>query len=131
MFGLFKREDPNRRAMRIEFETVTRQLRTADLLAQTAVGHSINLAHSLFRKRFTVAKFQSLPNREQIDYIDSLSGMETKLQSSDPPASVGIGLFKMWVGAVAAADEALMRQFAEELSYFSQRGDMSELEAGE
>lgn len=130
MFGLFKRENPDRRAMRVEFETVTRQLRTADPLAQMAVGHSINLANSLFRKRYTVAAFQALPNRDQIAYIQNLTDMAIKLQSeaSDPTAAVGFDLFKMWVGAVAAKDERLMQQIASELSYFSKLGDFSALE---
>lgn len=130
MFGFFKRENPNRRAMRLEFETVTRQLRSADPLAQMAVGHSINMANSLFRQRFTSASFQALPSSEQLAYIHSLTAMETKLQGelSDPTASLGFGLFKMWVGALMAKDEPLMAQMSEELAHFSQLGDLSALE---
>ena len=130
MFGFFKRENPNRRAMRLEFETVTRQLRTADPLAQMAVGHSINMANSIFRQRYTASSFQALPSDEQLAYIHSLSAMETKLQAelSDPTASLGFGLFKMWVGALMAKDEPLMAQISEELAHFSKLRDLSALE---
>lgn len=128
MFGFFKREDPNRRAMRLEFETVTRQLRTADPLAQMAVGHSINMANSFFRQRYTATSFQALPSSEQLAYIHSLTGMETELQREHPTASLGFGLFKMWVGALMAKDEPLMAQISKELAHFSQLGDLSAVE---
>ena|SRR5690554_4696889 len=130
MFGFFKRESSNRRAMRLEFEAVTRQLRTADPLAQMAVGHSINTANSLFRQRYTATSFQALASSEQIAYIHSLTAMEAKLQGelSDPTASLGFGLFKMWVGALMARDEPLVAQIARELAHFSKLGDLSALE---
>lgn len=130
MFGYFKRENPNRRAMRLEFEAITRQLRTADPLAQIAVGHSINMANSVFRQHYTAASFQDLPSSEQLTCIHSLTAMEKKLQEelSDPTASLGFGLFKMWVGALMAKDEPLMAQISEELAHFSKLGDLSALE---
>jgi hypothetical protein len=130
MFGLFKREAPSRKAMRLEFETVTKQLRTADPLAQAAVGHSLNMAHSMFRQRYTVSTFQALPHTDQMAYIHSLSVIEEKLQveTSDPTAALGFGLFKMWVGAVVAKDEPLMEQIAAELAHFSRFGDFSAIE---
>ena len=127
MFGLFKREDPDRRGMREEFEAVTRQLRSASPATQIAVGHAVNLANSLFRKSFGTVSFQTLSTAEQIAYIDQLSVMETKLRevNNDLPGSLGFGLFKMWVGAVAAKDQPLMELMSKELSYFSSQGDLS------
>ncbi len=128
MFGFGKKkEDENRKALRQEFESVTTALRTADNTVQIAVGHSINMANSLFEKSFSGAKgFQELPKSERISYIGKLTEMETSLKSKgDIPASLGFGLFKMWVGAAAELDAELMSQFSKELAYFSEKGDIS------
>lgn len=53
MFGfLKKKEPPGRRELREEFEKFTNALRRADDVTQMAVGHSINMANSMFIKRF-------------------------------------------------------------------------------
>lgn len=128
MFGFGKKkEDPNRKALRQEFESVTSALRTADATAQIAVGHAINMANSLFHKSFSgVNGFQDLPKSERISYINKLTDMESPLKSKgDMPASLGFGLFKMWAGAAAELDAELMNQFSRELAYFSKKGDIS------
>ena len=128
MFGFGKKkEDPNRKALREEFETVTTVLRTADNLTQVAVGHSINMANSLFHKMYSSpSEYQRLPKSERISYINKLTNMENKLQEEkgDSHSALGFGLFKMWVGAVAEDDTELMQQFSNELAYFSKKGDL-------
>lgn len=96
MFGFLKRENPDRRALREEFETVTRRLRSADPAVKMAVGQAINLANSIFRKSFSVESFQSLPNCERTAYINKLMAMEIKLRDEkDLHSSFGFALFKM------------------------------------
>jgi len=122
-----KKEDPNRKAVREDFETVTTALRSADNLTQAAVGHSINMASSLFHQIYSNPReFQRLPMSERISYINRLTNMENKLkeEKGDPHSALGFGLFKMWVGAVAEVDTELMQQFSNELAYFSKKCDI-------
>lgn len=128
MFGFGKKEDQNRRAFREEFETTATRLRGADEAVQIAVGHSINMANSIFHQTHgTPARFQGLPKAEQYAYIEKLTDMENKLRDEmrDGPASLGFGLFKMWVGTLTAEDSELTGKFALELAYFSRKGDLS------
>ncbi len=128
MFGFGKKkEDPNRKALREEFELVTRALRQADDVAQIAVGHAINMANSLFQQAYnSPSEFQALPESQQIEYINKLTNMEVMLreEKNDPHSSIGFGLFKMWVGAVSEKDTELMNQFRSELAHFSRKGDL-------
>lgn len=96
MFG--KREDPNRKAFREEFEQVAQSIRQADEMVQVAVGHAINMTNSMFHKSFSgLADFQQLTNQERIQYIHKLTHMEESLrdEKGDLPSSIGFGLFKM------------------------------------
>jgi hypothetical protein len=45
-------------------------------------------------------------------------------EKGDVAASLGFGLFKMWVGTLASNDSELERQFSDELAYFSKKGDL-------
>ncbi len=100
MFGFGKKkEDPHRKALREEFEEFTSTLRSANNLAQVAVGHSINIASSIFHQTFSGPnEFQRLPMSERISYINKLTDMEDKLnlERNDPYSSLGIGKFKMF-----------------------------------
>ena len=129
MFGFGKKkEDPNRAAARGEFEQMVTLLKTADDLVQAAVGHSINLANSMFRQSFPdISDFQRIPKSDRIEYMHRLAEVEERLKNekNDYPASVGFGLFKMWVGAVAENDSELIESFTKELDFFSQKGDIS------
>lgn len=127
MFGFGKKkEDPDRKAFREEFETVTRGLHLADEPTQMAVGHGINMASSLFNQSFkSPSDFQSSPINQQTDYINRLTNMEIGLRNIDPPASLGFGLFKMWLGALQENDVELLNKFLIELKYFSRKGDLS------
>jgi len=125
MFNFFKKESADRKAMRKEFEEHTKALRHADDLTQIAVGHAINMAHSMFIKRFGSAKeFGQQPINEQIKYIQSLSNFEEKIGVQDPLTALGSSLFKKWLAALAEADKELMSQFRKELDYFSRKGDI-------
>lgn len=128
MFGSGKKkEDPNRKAFREEFETVIHAVYQADDLAQIAVGNAINMANSLFLQAYsTPSDFQKLPEAKQIEYINKLSKMEVGLreEKNDPHSSIGFGLFKMWIGALSKNDTELINQFSSELAHFSRKGDL-------
>jgi len=126
MFGLFKKQESSaRKGLRLEFERVTAMLRDADDLPQMAVGHVINMMNSLFTQQFhTIEEFQLLPKSIRMDYIHKLTSMEEQMANEDPFSALGVGLFKMWIGAVVENDKALMSQFFNELSHFSQKGDL-------
>lgn len=122
---LKKSEPAGRKDFRAEFEAVTARLRGANEVTQMAVGHSINMAHSFFAQRFgDVKSFRALPSSEKYSYIQSLTAMEEKMMEKDPGAGLGFGLFKMWVGAVTANDEELVKEFSNTLAFFSKKGDI-------
>lgn len=120
-----KAAPPGRKEFRAEFESVTARLREADDVTQMAVGHGINMAHSFFAQRFgDVKSFRALPTDEKHSYIQSLTAMEEKMIQKDPPAGLGFGLFKMWVGALTANDEELVKEFSNTLAFFSKKGNL-------
>ena len=120
-----KTQPPGRREFRAEFEAATARLRRTDEVTQMAVGHSINMAHSFFAQRFGDAKsFRALSADEKHSYIQSLTAMEEKMMQKDPHAGLGFGLFKMWVGALTANDEELVREFSNALAFFSKKGNL-------
>lgn len=126
MFGFFKKkEPPGRMELREEFEKFTSALRRADAKTQIAVGQSINMANSMFIKRFgSPDAFCQKATSERIEFIKSLTAFEEKMSQQDPPVALGFGLFKMWVGVLGEQDYELMSQFSKELGYFSRKGDL-------
>lgn len=126
MFGLFrKRENSQREGLRQDFERATTKLRRADPFVQAAVGHSINMANSIFMQRFgNVDQFRALPKDEKIQYIMALSRAEEGFAKDQPHAAVGFALFKMWIGALTAEDEELVQQFSKALAVLSAQGDV-------
>ena len=126
MFGLFKKQEPSaRKGLRLEFERVTAMLRSSDNLSQMAVGHSINMANSIFAKRFqSVDSFRLLPRTQKMEFIHSLSAVEENAARKDVHFALGVALFKMWIGAVVADDVELTCQMFEELRFFSRKGDL-------
>jgi hypothetical protein len=129
MFGFGKKkENPDRSAFRQEFATMTIRLRAADETVQIAVGHSINSAFSLFRQTHENPQaFKALPTTQQFAYINKLTDMENRLrdEKGDVAASLGFGLFKMWVGTLASNDQELESQFSRELAYFSHKDNLA------
>jgi hypothetical protein len=129
MFGFgSKKENPERKAAREEFETTCRQLRGADEVVQMAVGHAINMANSMFMKTFeSVDGFNRIPSSQKFEYIAKLTQAENTFrdEKKDMASSLGFGLFKMWVGMVTARDTELIDAFARELSVFSRKGNLN------
>ena len=126
MFGFFKkREDPQRKIFREQFEKVVSKLRDAEPTDRAFVGHAINLAHSEFIRRFaSVAAFKSLPDAEKMPYIEALSEAERKfMEKGDLQSALGLKLFGDWAAMVASGDEALARQFQEAMEGMSREGD--------
>ena len=142
MFGIIRnKERADRKALRLEFETTTQTLHSADEVTQVAVGHCINLANTAFMARFSsIERFKSMAINEKLDYIKSLSRAEGGLGQRaegglgqraegglgqrDAEAALGFGLFKMWIGAITANDDQLVAQFSKELAFFSRKGDL-------
>lgn len=121
-------EPPERRELRVEFETVTDALMEADLAVQVAVGTGINLANSLFTKEFrTVAEFSRLSKSIKVDYVNRLTVAEKRLKDErgDFHASLGFGLFKGWLGAITEDDEDLVDNFGARLNTLSRIADGS------
>ncbi|MDP2787017.1 MAG: hypothetical protein Q8O79_02940 [Pseudomonadota bacterium] len=106
MFGFgTKKESPERRAAREEFESTCRQLKGANEIVQMAVGHAINMANSMFIKTFgSVDGFRRIPDAQKFDYLRKLTDTENSLreEKNDMASSLGFGLFKMWVGMITA-----------------------------
>ena len=127
MFGFFKKkESADRKAMREEFEEHIRVLRHTDDATKMAVGYGINIANSMFIKRYgSVKAFSQQPMSEKINYIHSLNEFETKMSDQDPLFVVGASLFKKWIAALIEEDKELMSQFSKELDYFSRKGDIN------
>lgn len=124
-FSKKKEEVPGRMEFRAEFETVTQRLRGADEATQMAVGHSINMANGFFAQKFgNIRSFRALSSDEKHSYIESLTAMEAAMMRKDRHAGLGFGLFKMWIGAVTANDEELIKEFSRELAFFSKKGDL-------
>ena len=126
MFGFFKKKQPlGREELREEFERFTSTLRHADDVTQIAVGYSINMANSLFIKRFgSVDAFCQQSGSERVNYIKSLTTFEEKMSQQDPAVALGFGLFKMWIGVLSEQDQELMSQFSKDLGYFSCKGEL-------
>jgi hypothetical protein len=128
MFGIFRRrETAERKTARREFESVIASLRSRSPVEQALVGHSINLANSVFVQRFgSVAKFAALPQAERLEYFASLQTMLEKLRTSgDREALAGFGLFRLWLWGASApvTDAALQRQITQSLEELSRKGD--------
>lgn len=124
---LKKKEDPNRKLLREQFENITSTLRSSDNLVQIAAGNSINIAYSMFLKQHLSSnEFQLLPINEQFTYIKKLTDMEDKLvKNGDVPVLLGFCLFKMWIGSMVERDTELMHKFSHEIIYFSEKSDLS------
>lgn len=126
MFSFFKKkESVERKAMREEFEEHIRTLRHADDVTQMAVGYGINMANSMFIKRYgSINAFCSQTMNEKTKYIQTLNNFEEKMYKQDPLVALGSSLFKKWIAALIVEDRDLMSKFMTELDYFSRKGDI-------
>ena len=123
MFGWFrKHDDQHREGLRNDFLRVTTKLKSADPGIRMAVGHSINMANSLFMQRFGgVQGFRALSRSEKLKYIEALTKAEGNTAKEQPHRSIGFALFKMWVGALTEEDEELIEEFSHGLAELSGR----------
>jgi len=114
------KESAERKALREEFDTTMKLLASADELRQIEVGHSLNLVTSIFATRYpSIEAFETIPHSEKLNYLESLTAMERELNTKQMGSGLGVGLFKMWLGAVVAQDEPLVQGFSEELTRLS------------
>jgi hypothetical protein len=103
-----------------DFVRVIARLRGADDLAQRSVGHSINIANSLFIQRFGSAeKFQASSDEKKRQYIGNLARAEERFAGRWSTMAVGFSLFKMWLEALVEEDEALVRHLSSCLTALS------------
>ncbi|MCP5331309.1 MAG: hypothetical protein H7A05_06845 [Pseudomonadales bacterium] len=120
-----KKVDPDREEFKKQFESVISSLNQGEKIARIAVGHSINMANSVFLKAHgSVEKFKNLPRVEQFGYLTKLTELESKMWEQDPMSSIGVGLFKMWLTTVMEGDTELNNQFSKELAVLSKVGDL-------
>jgi|TARA_R100000501_G_scaffold17056_1_gene31397 hypothetical protein len=128
MFGFGrKKEDPDRKVVREQFESVVKALRQADAASRVAVGHTINMMNSMFHQTYGgVDGFLRTPKSQRNEYMQKLSNMEVVFQEEkqDPLSSLGVALFKMWVGSVSEQDNELIGKFSRELEILSKEGDI-------
>ena len=62
--------------------------------------------------------------------MQSLTALERELNTKQVGSGLGVGLFKMWLGAVVAQDEALVQSFSEELARLSAEAESSHEQGG-
>jgi len=87
---------------RQQFEQSVSALRRSGKVTSKAVGKGIEAAWMNFCERFaSLASFRQLPKIEQLNYIDSLAALEAKVGIGDPYIAFGLGLFKLWLGALS------------------------------
>ncbi|MEX0739831.1 MAG: hypothetical protein WD071_10870 [Pseudohongiella sp.] len=121
-----KKANPERDEFKKQFESVITSLNQANRIARIAVGHSINMANSIFLKNYNnVEEFQKASREEQFEYLNRLSMLEKQMWSEDQMTSIGVGLFKMWLCAAMENDGELLSLFSKEVAKLSKDGDLS------
>ena len=127
MFGLFSRKDAARKSLIAQFDRTIEIVMNGEQEKQAAVGHSINMAHSIFIKKFGSAdKFMQLSHSQKVGYLEKLTAMEDQVRDNlgDPIGAVGIALIKMWVCALAEKDNDLIAHFSGPISTLSAKAEM-------
>ena len=125
------RESAQRKALREEFQATAKLLAQADESKQASVGSSINLATSVLAARYpTLGEFEAAPREEKLKCLQNLTALEQQLNTKQVGLGLGVGLFKMWLGAVVAQDEALVQSFSEELARLSAKAEPSHEQRG-
>jgi hypothetical protein len=122
MFSFRKKRNSERDAFQKEFEHVIVTMRRAPEAAQVSLSHTLNMVNTMFLQRFgNKENFIKSERSDQENYVRQLTDMEERLQTVDAPASLGVGLFKMWVGTLLAHDDALQNRFSKELKAISKK----------
>ena len=125
MFNIFNKEDPYRKQNRLEFEAIMNDMIKQPQSTRIAVGHSINIANSMFYQRFSgVDNFMKLKRTEQMDYQQSLNEMQEKLGETDPASMIGFHLFGKWISSLIENDKKLMLEFTKGLAILSEEADI-------
>lgn len=95
--------------------------------SQISVGHSINMANSVFRRKFSgIEEFQSLSEGARSAYIIKMIAFETSLQmkNNDSNEVLGFSLFRMYIEAASLNDLALFREFGTRIADLSAKADI-------
>jgi hypothetical protein len=124
MFGLFGTgEDRQRKAVRLEFESMTTKVFRAHPEAQAIVGLNLNIAYAAFIIAFgSIDSFRALTKNEKMKHVIALGRIEGKLAQTEPANCIAYALFKQWVGALALDDVELEKQFTPRLAELSRKG---------
>lgn len=96
--------------------------------SQISVGHSINMANSVFRRKFSgIEEFQSLPDDARSAYIIRMIALETSLQmkNNDSNEVLGFSLFRMYIEAASLNNLALFREFGTRIAGLSAKADIA------
>lgn len=112
--------------LRRRFAAAIQEAQGLSMPSKASVGHSINMANSIFRREFSsIGKFQSLTEAERAAYILKMINLETTLQTknNDRNAALGFALFRMYLEAAALNNLSLFREIEEGLSTFSAVAD--------
>lgn len=126
MFGnFFKSEDKDRKFVRKHFADLSRRIEASDKMSQKVVGHAINMANSVFFKKFSsIENFKKVPREDQMRFLNGLATMQQGLYDGQDISAVGWELFKLWVSTLIENDNELEHPFAMKLAYFSKIGDI-------
>jgi len=125
MFNLFKKKNPDREAIHHVARNLVASANQADKMTRIAVGHAINMANSMFIKKFgSVEGFQATPKPEQIAYIKASTEFVEKLINQDPVAAVGARFFSIWVTGISANDQPLLSILEDTMSSLSIEGNL-------
>ena len=124
MFGLFKKKTSDREAVLTECKVIVRFVQEADKLTRVALGHSINMAHSIFRQHYpSVEAFQSASVEERNQLIAQLTKMVESLLQKDRHSALGFRMFSIWVVGLTTNDNFLTSQIEPVMKELSREGD--------
>jgi hypothetical protein len=120
------RDEVGRKGLCKDFDKLTADINAADQVTQVAIGHGLNLVHSIFRKSYCdLADYKALPKSEKIEYLNRMSRFEEELlEQNNRETAIGCALFKMWLGAIAEGDDELAGYFSNQLEQLSRLGDL-------
>lgn len=126
MFGLFRKSNPDRDALHAELKQSLALLRSAPPVVRAALGHSINMAHSIFVQRFTnLDGFRGLAKKDQVEYLKGNTRMVEKLMEKEQMhEALGFRLFGLWLVGVIESDSYLYDNASEIMKELSKEGDL-------
>ncbi len=109
----------------IQFTGIVAAIKSSEHQVQISIGHSINIAHSIFIKRFeSLAAFRRCSPEEQVKYVENLIEMRNGLAGKNQIAATGCMLFTIWIFAVIKGDAEAEQKVGKELEFLSRIGDI-------